>query len=193
MRSLKWAALAAIVASLVVTLYAQEPQIFNRGITITQGVLTLNNRIVGARRPVTASGGATRTLTAANSGSVNLFDAATGIVYTLPAPPVVGLTYDFVTTAAQSSGSNSITAGAGVFLYGAVSAFSGEGVTPSSTLGPFMFAGNGTTHIRIVMNATTTGGGIGTTLRFTCIDATHWMVYGWVNSPSGSLATPFST
>jgi hypothetical protein len=66
-------------------------------------------------------------------------------------------------------------------------------VTPSATLGPKQFAGDGSSHIKVTMNGTTLGGGIGTWLRFRCISATLWNVTGVVNSPSGTIATPFST
>jgi hypothetical protein len=140
-----------------------------------------------------ASGGTTRTLAAADSGSINLFDSAAGITYTLPATPVAGQNFEFIWTVTQTSSNHVVTAGAGIFLLGAVGMFSGEDVTPSATLGPKMFAGNGTTHIKVTMNGTTTGGGAGSWLRFRALSATQWFVYGIVKSPSGSIATIFST
>lgn len=139
-----------------------------------------------------ASGGATRVLTAANSGSVNLFDAATGIAYTLPVP-VAGMEFDFIVTVLQTAGANVVaTDSAATFLLGTVLMFSGEAVTPSATLGPFQFAGNGTTHVKTTTNGTTTGGGIGSWMRYKAISATQWYVTGVIKSPSGNLATPFS-
>lgn len=149
--------------------------------------------VSGLKNVPVASGGTTRTLTAAQSGSVNLFDSAAGITYTLPAP-AAGLTFDFITTVLQTSSNHVVVTNAGtVFLLGAIAMFSGEDVTPSSTLGPKMYAANGTTHIKYTSNGTTTGGGIGTWLRLTCLSSTQWFVSGVVKSPSGSLATPFST
>lgn len=139
-----------------------------------------------------ASGGTTRVLTAAGSGSENLFDSAAGITYTLPAP-VVGLEFRFLWTTLQTSSAHVVVTNAGtVFLAGCIQMFSGEAVTPSSTLGPFQFAGNGSTHLRTTTNGTTTGGGIGSFLRFKCVSATIWIVTGIIKSPSGNLATPFS-
>lgn len=154
--------------------------------TITGAITT------GRTIPVTASGGTTRTLTAPNSGSINLFDSAAGITYTLPTP-AVGLYYDFVWTVLQTSSAHVVTAVAAVFLTGAVAMFSGEDVTPSNTLGPKMFAGNGSSHVKLSTNATTSGGGIGSWLRFTCVSATLWYVQGVIKSPSGTIITPFST
>lgn len=141
---------------------------------------------------ILASSGNT-TITAATSGSTRLFDSSAGITYTLPAP-VVGLTYTFLWTVAQASSNHIIITDAGTtFLLGGVVTFSGENVTPSATLGPKAFAADGSTHIKYTSNATTTGSGLGTWLVFTCVTATKWLVHGIVNSPSGTIATPFST
>jgi len=144
--------------------------------------------------PITASGGATRTLIAANSGSVNLFDAATSITYTLPAP-AVGLYYDFLWTTLETGGqAHVIVTDAGTtFVTGYLTMFSDVNVTPSATLGPKGFAGDGSSHIKVTMNGTTTGGGVGTLLRATCISTTVWNISGVVRSPSGTIATPYST
>lgn len=140
-----------------------------------------------------ASGGAARTLTAANSGSMNLFDAATTITYTLPAP-VVGQEFEFIWTVLETGGqAHVVVTNAGtVFLVGAVAMFSGDDVTPSATLGPKMFLANGTSFVRFSANGTTTGGGIGSWLRFKCVSSTIWHVSGVIKSPSGTLATPFA-
>ncbi len=141
---------------------------------------------------VVASASAAVTLTKSQSNSTFAFDRAGGTSYTLPAA-VPGLVYTFYVTVLQTGGANVVvTSAATVFLTGAVIAFSGEAVTPSSTLGPFMFAGNGTSHLRTTTNATTTGGGIGTWMEYVCISSTLWFVTGVVKSPSGNLATPFS-
>lgn len=149
----------------------------------------------GIRRkiPIIASASAAVTLKKGQTGQRFALDRASGTSYTLPTP-VVGLAFDFVVTVLQTSGANVIvTSAAGIFLTGAIQAFSGEAVTPSATLGPFQFAPNGTTHIKFSSNGTTTGGGIGSTFRVTCLSATLWMFEGISKSPSGNLATPFST
>jgi hypothetical protein len=146
----------------------------------------------GRTATVLASSGNT-TVTAASSGSTRLFDSSAGITYTLPAP-VVGLEYTFVWTVSQASSAHVVVTDAGTtFLVGGVGMFSGTNVTPSATLGPKFFAADGSTHIKFTSNATTTGTAIGSWLRFTCVSATLWYVYGTVDSPSGSIATPFST
>lgn len=146
----------------------------------------------GRVQTVLASSGNT-TITAATSGSTRLFDSAAGITYTLPAP-VVGLTYRFVWTVSQSSSNHIVVTDAGTtFIGGGCSMFSGTDVTPSATLGPKFFAANGTSHIKFSSNATTTGTALGSWLEFVCYDATHWFAYGVIDSPSGSIATPWST
>lgn len=148
---------------------------------------------IRGKRPLTASSSAAVVLKKSQSGGTFLFDRASGTSYTLPVP-VVGLYYEFYVSVLQTAGANVIiTNAASVFLTGAIIAFSGEDVTPSSTLGPKMFAGNGTTHVKTTTNGTTTGGGVGTRFAVHAISATVWYVTGVVKSPSGSIATPFST
>lgn len=148
---------------------------------------------IRGKRPLAASASATVTLKKSQSNGAFLFDRAGGGSYTLPAPSV-GLHFTFYVSVLQTGGANVVVTNASsVFLVGAVAMFSGEAVAPSATLGPFMFAGNGTTHIKTTTNGTTTGGGVGSWMTYHCISATQWMVSGVLKSPSGSLATPFST
>lgn len=160
---------------------------------IVKGPAPWYSQGVKGKKPILPSTSATVTLKKSQSGQRFALDRAAAISYALPAPPVAGLTYDFLVTVLQTAGAYVITAGAGVFLLGSIIAFSGEDVTPSATLGPKMFAGNGTTHIKLTTNGTTLGGGIGSWFRFTALSATQWYVEGVVKSPSGSIATPFST
>lgn len=175
----------------------------NQGIYTTKPIVTTSTlsavgivntgTSTGSKAAVTASGGTTRTLTAGGSSSYNLFDSAAGITYTLPAP-VVGLTFNFIWTVTQSSSNHIVITDAGTtFLLGGVSMFSATDITPSATLGPKFFAANGTNHVKFSSNATTTGSAIGSWLRMVCISSTVWFVDGSIDSPSGSIATPFST
>jgi hypothetical protein len=65
------------------------------GISIKSDVINLSAGKTGSQ--VISGSGATRTLTAQESGATVLFDLATGITYTLPTA-VVGLKYKFITT-----------------------------------------------------------------------------------------------
>jgi hypothetical protein len=144
---------------------------------------------------INPSGAATVTIKPGQSGEIFLMDvASTGLAYTLPVPRK-GLNYTFLYSVAQTGGTNSVTtdSAANTFLFGSVIMFSGEKVTPSSTLGPFQFAADGTDTETFSTNGTTTGGGAGTWVQFWALSTTQWYVWGIVNSPSGNLATPFST
>lgn len=132
---------------------------------------------------VISGSGATRTLSVDDSGSTVLFDRAAGIVFTLPTAKV-GTYFDFiVTTTITSNAAKVITGAATELLIGTVS----SNVTTTTTT----YQGNGSTHIAVSMNGTTTGGILGTKLRFTCLSATRWLVEG-TNQSSGVVATPFS-
>lgn len=141
----------------------------------------------GQHREVIQSQGSTRTLLAEESGSLCVFDRAAGIVFTLPAP-VEGMQFDFVVkTSITSNAAKVITNAATVFLTGAI-------MTGSLTLAEAgaCFAGDGSTHVAISMNGSTTGGLKGGRIRFTALSATSWYVEG-IAVGSGTTATMFAT
>lgn len=135
---------------------------------------------------VVASGGATVTLTAAQSGGTFLMDAATGITYTLPAP-VAGLMFSFLVSVAVTSNNHIVVTDAtGThFILGAIN----EVINNSATTKAFV--ANGTSNSTITMNGTTTGGLQGTVLNFTAISSTVWYLEGQIVA-SGTLATPIT-
>lgn len=138
-------------------------------------------------RKVISGQGATRTLSVDESGSTVLFDRAAGIVYTLPlAKP--GVFFDFViTTTITSNSAKVITGAATEFLIGGYT-----NVDTDTSNAVAAFTGNGSTHVSVSMNGTTTGGILGTKLRFTCLSSTRWFVEGIVQG-SGVVATAFAT
>jgi len=138
-------------------------------------------------RKVISGQGATRTLSVDESGSTVLFDRAAGIVYTLPlAKP--GVFFDFViTTTITSNSAKVITGAATEFLIGGYT-----NVDTDTSNAVAAFTGNGSTHIAVTQNGTTTGGILGTKLRFTCLSSTRWFVEGIVQG-SGVVATAFAT
>ena len=108
---------------------------------------------------------------------------------------MAGLVYDFLWTALETGGQAHAvkTGSASIFMTGVVLGFSGEKVTPSSTLGPYQFSSPvASSFVQFTCNGTTTGGGIGQRIRVVGINATTWSVTGHMMSPSGNLATPFS-
>jgi len=140
----------------------------------------------GAHRAIIGDGVATRKLTAKESGALCLFDRAAGVVYTLPAP-VIGMQFEFQTvTTITSNSAKVITDAATTFILGVVDIVL---VGAATTLAA---AANGSTHVAIASNGTTTGGVIGDRYRLTAISDTQWVIDGVV-SGSGTLATPFAT
>lgn len=142
--------------------------------------------VPGFARQVIKEGVATRTLRAAESGSLCCLDSATGVVYTLPSP-VVGMTFEFeVTTSVTSNAHKIVTSAASEFLVGAVIMAS----IATATVGGF--SANGTTIRALSANGSTTGGLIGERYTVTAISSTQWAIHG-VCIGSGTLATPLAT
>lgn len=152
---------------------------------ISSGVVTTGAKS-STSGPVISGTGATATLTAAQSGMSILFDRAAGIVFTLPAPKV-GLKYRFIVTVDLTSNAYTInTDAATTFLIGSL--LGGiEGAATDET----HFA-NGSTHVGLSMNKTTTGGLIGGIIDLECISSTLWAVTG-NTSCTATPATPFTT
>ena len=132
--------------------------------------------------------GATRTLNANESGSLVKFDRAAGIVYTLPTAPTPGTYFDFVVETTITSNAAKIITGAGTELL--TGAYVNCDTDTSNAVA--IFSGNGSTHVAVSMNGTTTGAIKGTKLRFTCLSSTLWTVEGIVFG-SGTVATAFAT
>lgn len=156
-------------------LNTNKPAVFGSTVTFTGGT-------VGVITAYTT----TATLTAGQTGSVILWNAAAGFTINLPAP-VVGLTFEFaVQTSVTSSNHKVITNSASVFLLGGVLMSEASGSTNLIGLA------DGSASRAVTMNGTTTGGLIGTAFSITCITATQWLLEGIV-AGSGSLATPIAT
>lgn len=140
-----------------------------------------------AARQIIGDAVATRQLTAAESGALCLFDRAAGVVYTLPTP-VIGMQFEFATTVTVTSNAHKVITKtiASEFILGLVDILIAASATTLAA------AFNGTTHVAISMNGTTTGGVIGDRFRLTAISSTQWAIDGVV-SGSGSIATPAAT
>lgn len=154
-------------------------------------MINLNSQTFGDvsyQKPVISGQGATRTLNETESGSTCLFDRAAGIVYTLPAAAKVGTHFDFVITTTITSNAAKVITGAGTeLLIGSLTSVDTD--TGNVLVG---FTGNGSTHVAVTQNGTTTGGILGTKIRFTCVSSTRWIVEGNLLG-SGTVATPFAT
>lgn len=143
----------------------------------------------GLHRNVISGVGNTTTayeLTAEDSGSLCLFDAADGVIYTLPAPQV-GMQFDFLVTVAGTSNAYSIdTDAATTFIGGGVGSFS-----TTVAEGGDSFAADITATVSIDLDSDVTGRLVGTHLTLTCLSSTTWGVSGNIHGV-GTLATPFA-
>mgnify|MGYP000181523865 CR=1 FL=1 len=142
---------------------------------------------VNTKVPVISDLGATRTLSVDETGATVLLNRAAGIVVTLPLA-IPGLTYDFVVTTSVTSNSYKVITGAATELL--IGQYTSVDTDTSNAVA--VFSGNGSTHIAVTSNGTTTGGLVGTKLRFTCVSLTRWIVEGTMNG-SGVVATAFAT
>ena len=120
------------------------------------------------------------------SGSLCLFDAADGVVYTLPAP-VVGTQFDFLVTVAGTSNSYSIdTDAATTFIGGGVGSFS-----TTVAEGGDSFAADIAATVSVDLDSDVTGRLVGTAFSLTCTSSTTWVISGNLHGV-GTLATPFA-
>ena len=144
----------------------------------------------GFHREVIQSIGTTeRQLKPEESGSLVLFDAASQITVRLPTP-VAGMYFDFLcTVSVTASDTHKVITKtiASEFMIGGIMSAS----LAVATSGDF-FVANGTTHVAIDQNGSTTGGLVGGVFRLTAISTTQWGISG-VNVGSGTNADPFAT
>jgi len=142
-----------------------------------------------ASRVIRHTTGATRTLTAAESGTTVYLDKADGVVITLPAYSI-GLTYDFVVVTSVTSNAYKLsTATQGTTFFDGT--YNSLDIDGTGVVG-VIFTGDGSTHDNFSMNGTTTGGLVGAVLNVTCTAANKWTVSGF-NRASGTVATSFVT
>jgi hypothetical protein len=142
---------------------------------------------VRAKKNVISGSGATASLSEFDSGSLVLMDRTAGIVFTLPTAKV-GMVFEFLVTTSVTSNAYKVITGAGTELL--IGGYTNVDTDTSNAVA--VFTGNGSTHVAVSMNGTTTGGLIGTVLKFTCLSSTKWMVEGMVQG-SGVVATAFAT
>lgn len=155
------------------------------GVNSTEGCVA-----PGLHKEVIQSIGTTeRQLKPEESGGLIVLDATTSITVRLPTP-VAGMVFDFVTSVGVvASDTHKIITKtiASEFIIG--------GIDSSSTNvaeGGDSFVANGTTHVAITSNGSTTGGLAGQNFRLMAISDTKWLVSGLLFG-TGTLATPFAT
>lgn len=153
----------------------------------TTSTLTVNGIVntgtsTGAVRNEVSMTAATAAPTAAQSGSIFLFNRAGGVTVTLPTP-VVGLSYTFIVQTTPTSPIKIITDAGTTLLQGAVVVSGTTAVAFQSLITSSNISFNG--------NNTTTGGLVGTQVEFLCLSTTLWQVTG-ISFGSGTVATPFA-
>jgi hypothetical protein len=130
-----------------------------------------------------------RQLLPSESGSLVIFDATDTITVRLPTP-VSGMYFDFQTDVGVTSADvhKIITKTiASEFIIGGI-----DSTSTAVAEGGDTFVADGSTHVAITSNGSTTGGLPGQTFRLTAKSTTQWSVKGLL-AGTGTLATPFAT
>lgn len=118
---------------------------------------------------------ATTSLTAGQTDGVFTLGTATGFVTTLPAATaaLAGTTYKFIVKTSVTSNNYTIQGASASDL------FHGGVALVSSTADNSVYApANGSSHYKLVMAGTTTGGLVGTIVEVTCLGLNAWAVTG---------------
>lgn len=147
----------------------------------TLGLTASGTTIQTRGAPVVITAAATTT-PAANSGRMNILNAAAGFAVRLPAATGTGNVYDFFVGTTVTTGTTSVVTTGTDLINGAVLQVSG-----ASTACFFTGASNTT----VSFNGTTTGGTKGDQLSFTDVSTAVWAVRV-VGKVTGVAATPFS-
>jgi hypothetical protein len=159
-------------------------QVARRGSKLSQ-LTGMSQKIIGGEV-------ATRQLLASESGSLCLFDVAAGVVYTLPEiarTEQIGMYFDFATIVTVTSNSAKVITKETTteFILGTIFGYT----TDVTEIDGFEF--NGSTHVAIASNGSTTGGVIGDYYRLTAISLTQWLITGHVFCGTATPATPAAT
>jgi hypothetical protein len=140
----------------------------------------------GLHREIISGVGATRTLKNSESGAICLYDRAAGNVYTLPSAPLLGCQFEFATTVTVTSNAAKVITAGSKFILGTLFGYTTDATEIDG------FSADGSTHVAISSNGSTTGGVIGD--RYTLVyDGTEWLVEGCIFCGTATPATPFAT
>ena len=127
-------------------------------------------------------------LKASESGALCVHGAADGAAWILP-PAEAGLWFEFLATVSvTASDIYRIACSSGDFMIGTI-------VGGNLTIGASgdVFTANGSTHLGLEQNGSTTGGLIGDSIVLTAVSDTLWVLTQAVSIGSGTNATPFVT
>jgi hypothetical protein len=163
----------------------------------TRGTALVIDTIAAKRPTITISGlssGSARTLNELESGSLCVFDAAAGGIYTLPSDPTPGTYYDFNVYTTVTANSHKIITGLRSSTLALICG--GLDVTNVNTGTNKSFqiveGSAANRYVSITQNGTTTGGQVGTGIRITALSKGTWYATGLVFG-SGTMATPAAT
>ena len=141
---------------------------------------------LGMHREIIQSVGATYTLSNEESGALCKFDRAAGVVYTLPSSPNEGCWFEFRTTVTITSNAAKVITAGTKYILGTVFGYTTDATEIDG------FSADGSTHVAISSNGSTTGGVIGDC--YTLVyDGTQWLVEGNIFCGTATPATPFAT
>jgi len=154
--------------------------------TATTRVVNLANAdsTLGKTTQLSATGGLT--LTTAQTGATVLFDAVGATAVALPAIAAadVGTNFLFLWTV-TATGNHTITAQSGDLLVG----YANMGVSGANDVDTYF--PNGSSHLVLTANGSTTGGLKGSMAYYEAVSATQWNMYT-LQACTGTQATPFS-
>ena len=123
------------------------------------------------------------------SGALIVFQSITGNLVTLPAP-VKGMWFEVMVELAATSNEHKIITQtiASEFMLGSI-------ISASATVaeGMDVFTANGSTHVSISMNGTTTGGEVGSRFVLTALSTTQWLIKGVNQGSGGAVTDPFDS
>jgi len=126
-----------------------------------------------------------KSLEKVNSGATVVLNRANGSVIVLPTPEI-GLTFEFYILTSVTSNDYTIVTQNATLIGNMVN------VDTDTDNAVDAFLANGTTHVAINMNGTTSGGIKGTYFKLTCISSDTWLVNG-TNIGTGIVESPFIT
>ena len=122
------------------------------------------------------------------SGALCINGSAAGGSWLLP-PAEDGLWFEFLATVSVTTANvYTVTCSSGDFIAGVI-------VGGNLTIGASgdVFTADGSTHLGITSNGSTTGGLIGDSFVLTAINSSQWVLTQGVNIGSGTNLTPFTT
>ena len=128
-------------------------------------------------------------LSVAQSGALVIFADITGGIVILPTP-VKGCWFEFMVELARTSNATTIRT-----KDAAAESLLGSVISGSETVGEAndVFTANGSTHDKISMNGTTTGGEVGSRFVLTALSTTQWLIKGVNQGSGGAVVDPFAS